>query len=73
MIEIREGWLLAWPWLLLALPLPDTLALTWAADMAPAASCAVYWPMALAASRATCACCTAFCIFAWYSVICISA
>lgn len=26
MIEIREGWLLAWPWLLLALPLPLLVA-----------------------------------------------
>lgn len=41
---------------LLTLPEPLILADTCAADIAPAASCAVYWPSALADSRAICDC-----------------
>ena len=57
------------------LTLPEALipADTWTADKAPAASCAVYCPNALADSKAICAFWMAFCILAWYSLICISA
>ena len=67
-VLVSKVWLKESFWL----PLPVTPAATCMADMAPAASYALYCPIAFAASNAICACCTALLILAVYWLICIS-